>query len=64
LGNNKTIYNYIKVGVTDRAAYEKAISEGKRAPYFHHSGNYKVELSAIPLGTLIGALALLEMFRK
>ena len=64
LGNNKTIYNYIKVGVTDRAAYEKAISEGKRAPYFHHSGNYKVELSAIPLGTLIGALALLEIFRK
>ncbi|HET9432879.1 MAG TPA: amidohydrolase [Chitinophagaceae bacterium] len=63
LGNNKTVYNYIKVGVADRSLYEKAISEGKRAPFFHHSGNYKVELAAIPLGTTIGAVALLEMFR-
>ena len=63
-GNNKTVYNYIKIGVADRDVYEKAIAEGKRAPYFHHSGNYKVELAAIPLGTTIGAVALIEMFKK
>jgi len=64
IGNNKTIYNYIKVGVANPLEYAKAIQEGKKAPFFHHSGIYKVELSAIPLGTVIGATALLEMFKK
>ena len=64
LGNNRTVYNYIKVGIADPGTYAKAISEGKKAPFFHHSGNYKVELAGIPLGTTIAAMALLEMFRK
>ena len=64
LGNNKTVYNYIKVGIADPALYAKAIQEGKKAPFFHHSGNYLVDLAAIPLGTQIGATALLEIFRK
>ena len=64
LGNKKTIYDYIKVGVADPSAYAKAIQEGKKAPFFHHAGNYKVELPAIPLGTEIGATALLAMFKK
>ena len=63
-GNNKTVYNYIKVGVADPAVYAKAIQEGKKAPFFHHSGNYLVDLAAIPLGTEIGATALLQIFRK
>lgn len=64
LGNNKTVYNYIKVGVADPTVYAKAISEGKKAPFFHHSGTYQVDLTAIPLGTVIGTTALLELFRK
>ena len=42
----------------------KAAREGKKYPFFNHIGNYQVDSSAIPLGTVIGATALLEMFRK
>lgn len=64
IGNKTTVYNYIKVGVANPAAYTKAIQEGKKAPFFHHSGNYQVDLSAISLGTVIGTTALLELFKK
>lgn len=64
LGNNKTIYDYIKVGVANPSAYAKARQEGKKAPFFHHAGNYEVDPGAIPLGTEIGATALLELFKK
>ncbi len=63
-GNNKTVYDYIQVGTANPAAYAKAVQEGKRAPYFNHNGNYQVDLAAIPLGTVIGAVGLLEIFRK
>jgi hippurate hydrolase len=63
-GNNKTVYNYIKVGVANPAVYANAIREGKKAPFFHHAGNYVVDLGAIPLGTEIGATALLATFKK
>lgn len=64
IGSPKTTYNYIKVGVVNPTVYEKAIQEGKKAPYFAHAGNYLVELNAIPLGTTIGANALLAIFKK
>ena len=64
IGNNKTVYDYIKVGVANPTIYDKAIQEGKKAPFFHHAGNYQVDLGAIPLGTEIGATALLTIFKK
>jgi len=64
LGNNKTVYNYIKVGIANPAVYAKAIQEGKKAPFFHHAGDYWVDISAIPLGTEIGVTALLAAFKK
>ena len=63
-GNNKTIYDYVQVGTANPTDYENAVKEGKEAPYFNHNGNYKVDLAAIPLGTVIGAVGLLEIFRK
>jgi hypothetical protein len=33
--------------------YAKAIAEGKKAPFYHHTGSYEVDLGAIPLGTEI-----------
>jgi hippurate hydrolase len=60
----KTVYNYIRVGTAHPDLYAKAVSEGKRAPYFNHNGNYQVDLAAIPLGTEIGAVGLIEIFRK
>ncbi len=62
--NNNTPYNYIKVGIANPSVYAKAIAEGKRAPFYHHTGSYEVDLSAIPLGTEIGSIALLTIFRK
>ena len=64
LGNKKTVCDYIFVGTADPDAVAKAVQEGKRAPFYNHNGNYKVELSAIPSGTVIGATAMLEMFKK
>jgi hippurate hydrolase len=63
-GNNKTVYDYIQVGTANTALYAKAIQEGKRSPFYNHNGNYQVDLAAIPLGTVIGTTALLELFRK
>jgi amidohydrolase len=64
IGNNKTVYNYIKVGIANPSVYAKAIQEGKKAPFFAHAGNYQVDLGGIPLGTEIGATALLAIFKK
>lgn len=64
IGNHKTVYNYIKVGVANPAEYAKSLADGKKAPFFHHSGNYLVDPAAIPLGTEIGVTALLEIFKK
>ena len=62
--DSKTVYDYIQVGTANPEAYQKAIAQGKKAPYFNHNGNYQVDLAAIPLGTVIGAVALIELFRK
>lgn len=59
-----TVYDYIQVGTANGDDYAKAIAEGKKGPYFNHNGNYKVDLSAIPLGTAIGAVGLMELFRR
>ena len=62
--NSNTPYNYIKVGIVNPAKFARALEEGKKAPFFHHAGNYEVDLRAIPLGTEIGATALLAVFNK
>jgi hippurate hydrolase len=64
LGNGKTTYDYIQVGVVSPAVHAKAIKEGKKAAYFYHSNNYMVELAALPLGTEVGATALMAAFKK
>ena len=64
LGNNKTVCDYVWVGTAKPDFYAKALSEGKSAPFYNHNGNYQVDLAAIPLGTVIGVTALLELFKK
>ncbi len=64
LGNGKTVCDYVWVGTAEPSLYAKAVSEGKKAPFYNHNGNYKVDLAAIPLGAEIGATALLELFKK
>lgn len=62
--NHKTVYDFMFVGTADPVAVANAKKEGKKYPFYNHNGNYRVELSAIPLGTVIGTSALLELFRK
>ena len=62
--NKKSVYDYLFVGIASTDVMLKAISEGKKYPFYHHTPNYQVDLSAIPLGTVIGATALLEVFKK
>jgi|GEM_PF-2284685 len=64
LGNNKTVCDYVWVGTARPDLYAKALSEGKTVPFYNHNGNYQVDLAAIPLGTVIGVTALLELFKK
>lgn len=64
INNKKTVYDFIFVGTANREAVAKATEEGKKHPFSNHNGNYQVDLSAIPLGTVIGATALLEMFKS
>ena len=64
IGNNKTICNYIHVGIVNPSAYAKAKEEGKKSPFFMHASNYQVDLGGIPLGTEIGATALLAIFKN
>ena len=54
--------DYLFIGVADPAGFEKAQTEGRRYPYSNHSGDYRVEPAAIPLGTAIGAVSLMELF--
>jgi hippurate hydrolase len=62
--NKKTVYDFMWVGIANPEIAAKATAEGKKYPFFNHNGNYQVDLSAIPLGTVIGATALLEMLKK
>ena len=63
-GNNKSVSDYMLVGIANPALFAKAISEGKTAPFNHHAGNFQVDISTIPLGTEIGAVSLLAIFKK
>ncbi|MEP7376444.1 MAG: amidohydrolase [Chitinophagaceae bacterium] len=62
--NKKAVYDFILVGTANPELVAKAAQEGKKYPFFIHNGNYQVDLSVIPLGTVIGATALLELFKK
>jgi len=62
--NKKTVYDFIMVGTANAELVAKAAQEGKKYPFFNHNGNYQVDLATIPLGTVIGATGLLELFKK
>jgi hippurate hydrolase len=64
MGNKKTVYDYLFIGTANPELMAKAIQEGKKAPFYNHNGNYQVDLAAIPAGLVIGATALLELFKK
>ncbi|MEO6915721.1 MAG: amidohydrolase, partial [Chitinophagaceae bacterium] len=60
---SKTVYDYLMIGVANDEVFRKATKAGMKYPYFNHNGNYQVDLSAIPIGTRVGANALLGLFK-
>ncbi len=62
LASEHTQADYVFVGIANPAQVAKANKEGRAYPFYGHNGNYLVDLAAIPLGTVIGAVSVFEMF--
>ena len=60
--NEAKKYCYIQVGIAETQLFEQAVKEGKMFPFGAHNGDFRVDLSAIPEGTKIGATGLLAIF--
>jgi len=58
------VYDYMHVGIANADVYKNARDKGEEFPFYNHNPNFQVDLSAIPFGTVIGTIALLELFRK
>jgi hippurate hydrolase len=64
LGNDKRRYLYMYVGSAKPEHFAKAQAQGKLVPYSNHNPDYQVDLDAIPLGTKVGAVTVLEFFAR
>ena len=64
INNKKTVYDYMMIGTANPGMVAQALLAGKTAPFYNHNDNYQIDLSAIPLGTVVGTTALLELFKK
>lgn len=60
----KSVYDYMLLGIVDPTLFAKTQKEGKMFPYSNHNGNFMVDLAAIPFGTVVGSIMLLEAFKK
>ena len=56
------VYDYMWIGIANPELCKEALKQGKEFPFYNHNPNFRVDLSAIPYGTLIGTLSLLELF--
>jgi amidohydrolase len=63
-GSKRPVSDYVLVGIASPEVYYQARKEGKDYPFYLHNSNYTVDLSAIPFGTTVGAVSILEIFRK
>jgi hippurate hydrolase len=53
-----------ELGVADPGVFAKAQQEGKFLPYSAHNPNFVVDLKAIPIGTEIATVSMLELLGK
>jgi hippurate hydrolase len=65
LGPHKDVpFNYMIVGVADPAVYAAAKKAGKEVPYSLHNPDFVVDLAAIPVGTKVATVAMLELLLR
>ena len=55
---------YMAVGIADPEVFAKARARGQAVPFAAHNPNFIVDLDAIPLGTEIAAVSVLELMAK
>jgi len=64
-GDNQSIkFGFVFVGVAEPTLFAKARAEGKMVPFSNHNSNFQVDLNAIPLGTKVASLMVMEFLRK
>lgn len=56
--------NYLFVGVADPKVYAAALKEGKSFPYSAHNPNFVVDLQAIPFGTRVATISMLDLLQR
>lgn len=57
-------FNYMMVGIVDPKVFADALKQGKEMPYTAHSPEFVVDLKAIPVGTKIVTVSMLELLAK
>lgn len=57
-------FNFLIVGVADPDVFAAALKEGKQMPYSAHNPNFIVDLKAIPVGTKIATVSMLDLMAK
>jgi hippurate hydrolase len=55
-------FNFLIVGVADPQVFAAAQAEGKMLPYSAHNPNFVVDLKAIPIGTEVATVSVLDLF--
>jgi hippurate hydrolase len=54
-------FTFLIVGVADPEVFARAIEQGKDLPYSAHNPNFIVDLAAIPVGTEVATVSMLEL---
>ncbi|MCK7499302.1 MAG: hypothetical protein MZW92_59245 [Comamonadaceae bacterium] len=54
-------FNYLVVGVADPVVFAAARKAGKEIPYSLHNPDFMVDLKAIPVGTKVATISMLEL---
>jgi hypothetical protein len=52
------------VGVADPTVFAEARKQGKLLPYSALNGDFRVDLKAIPVGTKVATVAMLDLLAK
>lgn len=57
-------FTFLIVGVADPEVFAAGLKQGKAMPYMAHNPNFMVDLKAIPLGTKVATVSMLDLLGK
>jgi hippurate hydrolase len=57
-------FTFLMVGVADPKVFAAARKQGRAMPYAPHSEDFVVDLKAIPVGTKVATVAMMELLGK